>query len=253
MQLSLSNLSFTGFDYPALSRLPAPLGLELFYEFGDPYHWEQVIKEVFAKRPSCPMSLHGPCVGVNLADEHSSHYLFSYRDIFSFAAAHQISFVVVHTNESYEGIPEEIRRRVIHRLELIMELANDFQVPLAIENVGLKPKNSMLFDWPEYRNLFNHFPAAYALLDTGHAHVNGWNLPEVVTELGDRLIACHLHDNDGSTDSHLPIGLGSIEWSAFFAAVTECAPQTTLVFEYAHISMEKALESIQTVCDQYLK
>lgn len=57
------------------------------------------------------------------------------------------------------------------------------------------------------------------MLDTGHAHVNGWDIPAVVKALGERLVACHVHDNDGNGDAHLPVGQGDIDWKAYFGAV----------------------------------
>ena len=72
-----------------------------------------------------------------------------------------------------------------------------------------------------YRNiwlLFDIFPSAKSLIDTGHAHVNGWDIPAVVQSLGERLVACHVHDNDATADAHLPIGQGTIEWDKYFAS-----------------------------------
>ena len=57
-------------------------------------------------------------------------------------------------------------------------------VKVLIENVGLRTKNNVLFDLPEYIALFDIFPQAGALLDTGHAHVNGWDIPAVVKGIG---------------------------------------------------------------------
>mgnify|MGYP006340743297 FL=1 len=81
--------------------------------------------------------------------------------------------------------------------------------------------------------LFEQFPTADALLDTGHAHVNGWDLAKVVQDLGPRLKACHVHDNSGKGDEHLPVGQGTIAWDGYFAAVKAYAPQATQVLEYS--------------------
>lgn len=40
-------------------------------------------------------------------------------------------------------------------------------------------------------------------LDVGHAHVTTQNLYQYITTLGDRLKALHIHDNDGTSDSHM--------------------------------------------------
>lgn len=113
-----------------------------------------------------------------------------------------------------------------------MALAEGYGVQVVIENVGLRTKGNVLFTLPEYLELFKEFPQAMALIDTGHAHVNGWNLAEVVEALGSRLLACHVHDNDGNGDDHLPVGQGNIDWEAYFGAVKKFAPESTQVFEY---------------------
>ncbi|MFQ9523516.1 MAG: hypothetical protein ACLR2G_08630 [Phascolarctobacterium faecium] len=37
-------------------------------------------------------------------------------------------------------------------------------------------------------------------------------------------MAVHVHDNDGSGDSHQPVGLGTIEWEPYFASIRDYAP-----------------------------
>lgn len=59
------------------------------------------------------------------------------------------------------------------------------------------------------------------LLDVGHANMNGWNIPETIRTLGDRLLGMHLHDNHGRDDDHLPIGQGSVQWEPIWAAAAE--------------------------------
>ena len=79
--------------------------------------------------------------------------------------------------------------------------------------------------------LLEVFTEVGVLLDTGHAHVNGWDIPAVIKALGKRLKACHLHDNGGAGDEHLPIGQGSINWEAYFKAIQKHAPKSIQVLE----------------------
>lgn len=252
MFLSLSNLSFIGFNYIALKELPTYLGLEIFYEFGDDSHWDRVMKEIYEKRPLQVLSIHGPCIGVNLADENHTHYLTLYRKVFAFASKWNADFVVVHTNEEYSGEKALVRERVYNRLRELLTLSQSYQVRLLIENVGLRNKNTLLFDWKEYSELLSLLPEAGALLDTGHAHVNQWDLPKVIEQLGNRLIACHLHDNHGVSDDHLTIGQGTIDWQSLFTAIRSYTPKATLVFEYANTDLQTALANIQAVNSNYL-
>jgi sugar phosphate isomerase/epimerase len=252
MLLSLSNLSFVGFNYTALKQLPTNLGLEIFYEFGDNFHWERVMREIYANRPLQNLSIHGPCIGSNLAGENDTHYLPLYKNVFAFAAKWKADFVVVHTNEEFKGEKALVRERVHDRLRELLTLSQQHQVQLLIENVGLKDKNTLLFDWQEYLELLSSLPAAGALLDIGHAYINKWNLPNVIQQLGNRLIAYHLHDNHGLSDDHLPIGNGNIDLNPLFTAILSYTPKATLVFEYANVDLQTALANIQTVNNHYL-
>ena len=50
------------------------------------------------------------------------------------------------------------------------------------------------------------------LLDTGHANVTGENIPELIKELGSRLMVLHLSDNNGVENLSLKPGDGNIDW-----------------------------------------
>lgn len=252
MKLAISNLSFIGFEYTALKKLPENIGLEIFYEFGNDFYWDQILKELYIARSPQGLSMHAPCISSNLADIQNTNYLTIYKNVFLYAAAWPMEYVVVHTNETVDGDKASLRQLVKDRLKEILALASTYNVPVLIENVGLHNKRTLLYDQTDFLALLADLPEADALLDVGHAHINGWNLPEIVKALGDRLKACHLHDNQGILDEHLPIGEGTIEWKPFFEAIQTSAPTATMVFEYANTDIETALHNINIVKDQYL-
>ncbi len=229
MKFEVSDLLFPGFTKIALNNLDKQYGIEFFYEFGKDYYWNEVLSD-WGERS---LSIHGPCVAINLANTKYKNYLKVYEKTFAYTQKCKAGFVVVHTNEALDGDKELMQARVIRRLRQIIKLGDKYGVQVLIENVGLRTKNNVLFDLPEFMALFDIFPQAGALLDTGHAHVNGWDIPAVVEALGERLKACHIHDNDGSGDAHLPIGQGNIEWKAYFAAVKKYAPEAVQVLEYS--------------------
>jgi sugar phosphate isomerase/epimerase len=47
----------------------------------------------------------------------------------------------------------------------------------------------------------------------------------------DRLFHIHLHDNDRSGDHHLPLGRGTIDLEALYAALLRQVPQATIALE----------------------
>lgn len=229
MKFEVSDLLFPGFTKEAMQQLDKQYGIEFFYEFGKDYYWNKLVED-WGKRS---LSIHAPCVALNLADVKQKNYDRVLEKTFVYAKKCRADFVVVHTNELLDGDEHIIKTRVIRRLRRIVNMADGYGVQVLIENVGLRTKGNVLFNLAEYMALFDIFPQAGALLDTGHAHVNGWDIPSVVFALGKRLKACHIHDNDGSGDAHLPVGEGTIDWKAYFTAVKKYAPQATQVLEYS--------------------
>ena len=88
-------------------------------------------------------------------------------------------------------------------------------------------------------------------LDVGHAHLRsplkpgGW-----VEKMGKRLKHVHLHDNHGTTDEHLPVGKGTIDFDPFFTALYEHAPDATVSLEVV-AEPEAVVENLRMVIGTY--
>lgn len=252
MQWAVSDLAFAGFSKKYLSGLPLAYNIEFFYEFGTDHYWDVVLLPLAQNnREKRTFSIHGPCIAVNLADSNDKHYLQVYEKTFAYAQKIKAEFVVVHTNESYHGDVAAVKTLVHKRLGQIISLAQSYGVQVVIENVGLRTCGSLLFDFEEYIQLFDRYPQAMALLDTGHAHVNQWDIAEAVRRLNKKLLAVHVHDNDGSCDSHQPVGLGTIKWDQYFTAIRDWAPNSLQVLEYAHIEPGVLTEHLQKLESRY--
>ena len=251
MKLSISDLAYAGFRYHDFCGLPRTCGLEFFYEFGTPAYWDTVLPLMLEDRQN-GVSVHGPCVQVNLAVDENVRFLEVFLDTFRYAQKIGAEFVVVHTNEA---LPEEdsfvLRQRVVQKLVLLLQLGKEMGVTPVIENVGLRPSSSLLFDREQFLELPQIFPEAGFLLDVGHAHVNGWDLAATVRTLGHRLKGCHLHDNDGTGDQHQYLGNGTIQWAPFFEALKEKAPEARLVLEYAKLPPEGMAKHVEKVRKEY--
>jgi sugar phosphate isomerase/epimerase len=46
-----------------------------------------------------------------------------------------------------------------------------------------------------------------------------------------RLFHIHLHDNDGTGDTHWPIGRGTIDFESFYASIMQHVPNATISLE----------------------
>ena len=245
--IEISDLLFPAFNKAELENIPAAYGLEIFYEFGGNAYWDQLLDRM--QTAGRPFSIHGPCVTVNLADTNDTAYLERYEETFAYARKRGAAFVVVHTNEQWHGQRKETQELVKKRLHCIERLAQRMQgAVMVIENVGLKQYN--LFNEEEYAALLAKFPTAKALIDVGHGQVNGWDLCRLVRTLGPRIAAFHLHDNDGESDQHLPIGTSTIEWQHLLPAIKTYAPEAVWVLEYANGDFKTAealMRHIETV------
>ncbi|MBD3316890.1 MAG: TIM barrel protein [Chitinivibrionales bacterium] len=56
-------------------------------------------------------------------------------------------------------------------------------------------------------------------IDIGHANLCGRDPASFISELHERLVHIHMHDNDGNADQHLPVGCGTIDWTSTMAAL----------------------------------
>ena len=63
------------------------------------------------------------------------------------------------------------------------------------------------------------WPGLGICLDTSHANVQGLDLPAAIAEAGERLIALHVSDNDGSGDQHRTPYNGKMDWVKIVAAL----------------------------------
>lgn len=256
MKVSISDLAFPGFSHGALQSLPGEFGLELFVEFGTRQYWDYFIPRLIQNRTGS-LSFHGSCAAINLSNPDDPYCVEELRQNFEYAQKVGAHFVVVHTNEGLGNAaknPDMRKNRqklVRERLAALQNIASHSGVPLVIENVGLRIYDNVLFTYEEYLELLADFPQARALIDTGHAHVNGWNIPACIEALGDRLIAFHLHDNDGNADAHQPIGNGTIDWDPVLTAVKTHAPQAQCVLEYVPMTMPALLEHLEQLQKQY--
>jgi len=73
-------------------------------------------------------------------------------------------------------------------------------------------------------------PGLALALDTGHAHITGGHRPATIAA-GRLLRTTHVHDNDGRRDSHLPPGLGTINWDAWIGHLDAVGYRGPLMLE----------------------
>jgi len=115
--------------------------------------------------------------------------------------------IVLHI-PSFDGPePDKWFDRLRLSLDELEKYSRRSGIRIALENVGSDE------NWSQLEKVFASYPADFAGLcyDAGHGNFNKPSLAKLEA-LKDRLIAVHLHDNDGSGDQHLVPFCGSVDW-----------------------------------------
>ena len=176
---------------------------------------------------------HGPFLGLDIASlndhiaEYSGECLARGCEV---TAGLGGSTMIIHTNYSpffsRAGLREWLGNW-IERMPSILGKAESLGVRVALENA-----------WEERPEVLAHLidvlPAgqAFACLDAGH--VNAFSHLSVKRwwdVLGDRVIALHLHDNDGLSDDHLAPGAGTFDFPALVSLVRNRGTTPLMTFE----------------------
>ncbi|OGR28713.1 MAG: AP endonuclease [Desulfuromonadaceae bacterium GWB2_53_15] len=124
----------------------------------------------------------------------------------------------------------------------ILPRAKELGSIIAVENIFEKEPSTLrglleAIDDPCFRHCF----------DVGH-----WNMFTTVSieawfaELGPYIAECHIHDNHGHSDEHLPLGEGLIDFNMVFKMLKYYAPDSVWTIEaHSKERLERALKAIE--------
>lgn len=166
--------------------------------------------------------VHAPSRGVNLASLLEPIRQASVEvtvNVFGLAAEVGASVVIHPGYFAWPGDRQPAERQFRRSLDELLAAAEELSVVFFVENMG---------DWehfflktPEELPLIDGAPFA---LDVGHAHQN-----HVLPAFLEVPIAhFHLHDNDGTADSHLAVGDGTIDFPVVMDAVRRSGVQPVI-------------------------
>lgn len=162
---------------------------------------------------SLTYSIHAPSRGTNLASLLEPIRRASVEVIGEcFAIAAEVDAdVVVHPGYfAWEEEQKEAEAQFVRSREELRRLGAELSVEFSFENMGNWPY--FLLKTPSELSLIGDCRFA---LDVGHAHQNHC-LAEFLPAPAAHY---HLHDNDGSQDTHDPVGSGTIDFAPVMAAV----------------------------------
>jgi len=109
-------------------------------------------------------------------------------------------------------MPEKAWQTYIKSLQNICDIAAEYGIKIAVENMPDIPKifgkspDEMLRTLEEV-----HRENLGLTLDVGHANTLG-AVDEFLEKCKENIIHVHIHDNYGKSDDHLPLGRGTVQW-----------------------------------------
>jgi sugar phosphate isomerase/epimerase len=175
----------------------------------------QVISELASH--SLVATVHGPYDDINLSSFKESirrGSLDIMKYCIDFAVDIESPIIVIHGGSCsihqilrYEDAVQRFRASL---LELAM-YAHDRGIRIGVENKQLGIDREIILYPDEHFDIVQEY-ADYdvvAVIDTGHANTASINLPAYIRKMKPYLWEVHLHDNDGSSDSHMALGEGS--------------------------------------------
>lgn len=234
---NLYNPGELGRIFPLLEKIGDPsAGIELFPEWQSEGFGDE-LERYIDRFASYPISLHGPYY----CTEHSSakgtpvyaRSMAYFRRTLALSQRLNSRYIVFHHNNC--RVEPERRQTMIDtaaaNLARLRRAAARCGAILAVENAGVLSSGNMLFDEAQFIEVAGAAADA-VLLDVGHAHANGWDIQRVIAALADRIIAYHLHNNDGRADLHNRIHDGTLDMARILDCCRHYTPQADFVIEY---------------------
>ncbi len=258
--VSVSTLAFSGqgvLEFAGALRRQnnTDTGLELFFDtqpFSNPVFYHKYLEDFIS---SGRIGVHCPIEGCDILAEKGTlllgYSLDRHEECMELAARVNSHYVVLHTNGPEYTDPMAVQRKKAlfsERSLLLSEMSQKYGCELWVENVGFYSCRSIVYDFESYINLFSSDCSFYSLVDLGHAHINGWDIPLLLKRLGNRVRGLHMHDNDGVSDLHYPIYKGNIQWEPVFDAIKNLPRDCLAILEYqTHTPCEDIFLGIKTL------
>ena len=207
--------------------------VEFFIEPLDEKYTDKMLK-VLENYEYDSITFHGPFRRFNMAimtNDSWEKTWKSYEESFKIAQKYKPKYMVLHSNEALINveITEELKKRILEKIDKIVKLGKKYDIEVAVENVGLN--KSMIFSQEEYENIIleNNYAA---LIDIGHAFINNWDIYSLIKKLKNNIIGFHLHNNDGKYDQHKSIGEGNIDYNMVIEYIKKETSNAIIVLEY---------------------
>ena len=164
-----------------------------------------------------------------------------YRDVFALAGDWGVRHVVYHVTQLGCREDEAASRRTSAERTVLMlsEMAREKGVTLLVENLPYPAEGKIpLYTNEQYGAFFREYPQMKSIVDVGHAHMNGMDIPAFLQEHGERVLAYHFHNNDGGRDQHNHIFDGTFSYERFASVYTGILADLQELVSFANRQIE---------------
>jgi len=190
-------------------------------------------------------SVHAPFADINIASPSKpllKAMLKRLKESISYASTLNAYVWVFHSGLE-TGVsmfyPDMDWRQNLKTTRLLLKIAGDYGVKIAIENVP-EPYPFLMKSVKDFTKFYEEINEDIGLVfDVGHANLNG-QIERFLTVFEDKIVHIHAHDNDGKDDQHLGIGLGNIDWKNVANALGRISYDKIVIIE----SVEHVEESM---------
>jgi len=187
---------------------------QYFYHPGQPYiSTYQKMAERYGMKIAGAHGLLGPDYDMGCADDSALEGHIRYLEELSEVG---ILSYTVHTGSHHtffdggKKLPSNFWFRLEHALNVLLPVAEKHDITLAVENI-FEPFD-VLDETVSLVESYHH-PKLGLCFDAGHANINPAGLSSVFERMKANIVTCHLHDNDGTKDTHSAPGHGNIDWT----------------------------------------
>ncbi len=179
------------------------------------------------------VTMHGPYMGTSPGSPDEQRRISTvevYRTALRAAAHLRPVNIVLHAGyneDRYNGDIDWWLHQSMKTWGEVVKEAEDIGVTIAAENIFEKNPFPL-------RTLSETVgsPRFGICIDTGHLNIfSEIPLEEWFVSIAEHVKEVHIHDNNGSSDEHLPIGEGNIDFTTLFKALKENSPEALLTIE----------------------
>lgn len=235
MRVSISTWLING-QLEKIKEMESPVALEVF-PFWEDEAFEPLLIENESFLQKNTRSFHGPYTDIeNWAKKGTNLYQKAFdqnKKTLEWMQRLGAEYFVFHHNNCHvrEQDREDAIQRADENLLELNELAQSMGLEVLVENAGVLARRNVLLSQDEFLKFFSRMPNR-VLVDVGHMACNGWDFETVMQSLSSKILAYHVHNNDGISDSHQPLQEGIVDFAQFAELYKKHTPNADVILEY---------------------